>query len=87
MDTISKLWSSELVSACTAEKEKEEIKKVKALLLRNRAELDATLNEQQKKKCENCWFCMEEQLLIMNEEAFCRGFSLGLKLTAEALSE
>ncbi len=81
MEMLLRLWNGEPVSGVR----KEEIEQAKALFARNRKELEQTLNDQQKKWFENCFFCMEEAESLLSEEAFRRGFSLGVKIAAEAL--
>ena len=81
METLLNFWNGEISSGVR----KEELEQIKALFERNRKELEPTLNARQKKLLENCCFCSEEAASLFGEEAFCRGFSLGLRLAAEAL--
>ena len=56
------------------------------LVIRYENELSATLTEQQKEKLQNIKDNHTELLCLGERDAFCRGFSLAVKLMTEAMS-
>ena len=85
MKTILALWEGRLEPGrhCGTGKE---MREVEALLERNRSKLKSALNEDEQSILEKYNACIEEQLFIVAEQAFYRGYCLGTQLTAEALT-
>lgn len=85
--TIARLWSGELMTSRCLEESDPALKDLTALIRRHRAKLEENLSGETKASFEKYWDCMDEYILIANRQAFCSGFCLGTRLTAEALSE
>ena len=58
-----------------------------SLMERNREELWAGLTEKQQIILKKYIACSDEYMYRMQELTFCEGFSLGCKLTAEAIAK
>lgn len=82
---IAQLWNGELEPGRYFGKENRELKQLEHLLERNLKQLDQMLNESQKDIFSAYYDCMTEYLVITTEQAFCDGFGVGARLTAEAL--
>jgi len=85
-NTIARLWYGDGNPARRAGQNSAEIKELEALIQRNHEKLHGSLHEQQRAILEAYHDCMDEYVCITTEQAFCDGFCLGAKLTAEALT-
>ncbi len=83
--TIKDLWNGNLAPCEDCGSHDPEAKHLIDLIERNREKLSIGLTEAQNKQFQKYMDCTEEYLLCMLELAFCDGFSLGSKLTIEAL--
>ncbi len=83
--TIKDLWNGNLAPCENCGSHDPEVKNMISLIERNREKLSAGLTEAQNKLFQRYIDCAEEYLLCMLELAFCDGFSLGSRLTMEAL--
>ena len=63
-----------------------ELKKLENLILLNYEKLEKNLDEELKERLENYKDCIDEYTVLVNEQAFCEGFCLGTRLTAEAFT-
>ena len=85
MKTILALWEGKLEPGrhCGTGKE---MREVELLIERNRSKLKESLSERDQSILDKYDSCMEEQLFIVAEQAFYKGYCLGTQLTAEALT-
>jgi len=85
MKTILALWEGRLEPGrhCGTGKE---MREVELLIERNRSKLKESLSERDQSILDKYDSCMEEQLFIVAEQAFYKGYCLGTQLTAEALT-
>ena len=85
MKTIFALWEGRLEPGrhCGTGKE---MREVELLIERNRSKLKESLSERDQSILDKYDSCMEEQLFIVAEQAFYKGYCLGTQLTAEALT-
>ncbi len=83
--TIKDLWNGNLAPCEYCGSHNPEVKNIVSLMERNREKLCAGPTEAQNKLFQRYIDCTEEYLLCMLELAFCDGFSIGSKLTTEAL--
>ncbi len=84
-NTISDLWNGNISPWSDAPYQKEEIYELAALIDRYKEALRESLNEEQKSIVKNIDDCMTEQLFLEREDAFLKGFSLGIRLAVEAI--
>ncbi len=84
--TLAALWNGNLAPVRHLGKNNKEILHLEDLIKRNVELLEQQLGDAQKKRWETYFMCVEEYFSLMTEQAFCDGFCLGTKLTAEALS-
>ncbi len=82
---IVDLWNGNLEPIATCGRNNAEIKKVVRLIERNRDKLVDKLDEKQKVIFEKYDSCINEYLVLITEQAFSDGYSVGSKLLAEAL--
>ena len=83
--TISDLWNGNIAPCEHCGSHDPTANKLISLIERNREKLSSGLTEAQMDTFQKYMDCSEEYLLHMLELAFCDGFSLGSKLTVEAL--
>lgn len=83
--TISDLWSGNIAPCEHCGSHDSEANHLLCLMERNRDNLCAGLTAVQKETFQKFIDCSEEYTLRMMELAFCDGFSLGCRLTAESL--
>ena len=84
--TIAELWNGQIVPVERCGTHNTEIEELIRLIDRNKTNLVHTLNDCQKDLFEKYIDCADEYLDLMTEEAFCKGFCLGSKFLAEALT-
>lgn len=85
-ETIAQLWNGTLDPIRYLGKNNPEIKNLEDLMHRNIEKLEEVLTEQQAKIFEAYSECINEYVILIGEQAFCDGFSLGTKILTEALS-
>ena len=83
--TISELWHGNIAPSEHCGSHDPQANELIVLMERNRSQLSKSLTESQMETFQKHIDCCEEYLLRMTEIAFCDGFSLGCKLTTEAL--
>ena len=83
--TIEKLWSGELAPCAQKERKHKEVRELVVMLEQYKRELEKGLDEREKKILEEMQKCYDELEYMGLEDAFEKGFSLGIKLVAEAL--
>lgn len=84
MQTISDLWNGNLAPCAHCGSHDPEANRLLTLLERNRESLYKGLTQEQKDDFQKYIDCSEAYLLRMMELAFCAGFSLGSRLSAES---
>ncbi len=82
---IGNLLGGKLGSMHMAESEREELRHLESLLMRNAENLEKLLTDEGKIVFEKYRDCAEEYGLLCQEQAFCEGFCVGTRLTAEGL--
>ena len=83
--TILELWRGKITPMEHCGEEDREAKQMLELMVKNQEELRQSLTLSQAEILHRYTACADDYLLQMVELAFCQGFSLGAKLTAEAL--
>ena len=83
--TIVELWRGNIAPYENCGSHDEEARQMLELMERNREALCQKLAKEQAEVFDRYISCAEDYLLRMTENAFCDGFRLGSKLTAEAL--
>ncbi|MBR7147011.1 MAG: hypothetical protein IKD11_04745 [Oscillospiraceae bacterium] len=78
------LWNGTLAPVRHLSENDEELRHLEELIARHEKTMAQLLCEAQTPCLENYRLCMEEHSSLMAEQAFCSGFCLGLKLSAEA---
>lgn len=86
MQTITDLWNGNIAPCEHCGSHDAEVNHLIGLMEQNRDNLCEGLTELQKETFQKYIGCSEEYLLRMLELAFCDGFCLGSKLTAESLA-
>lgn len=86
MRTIAQIWNGALEVAATSGENNQQLKELSALKRHNAEKLHVKLDEETlalfKRYCE----CAGEYDALVCEQAFCDGFSLGVRIMAEAMS-
>ena len=85
--TIVQLWYGNIGPGEHCGAHDTQAKKLICLMERNRDKLNGGLTEAQKELFQKYIDCADKYLVHMMELAFCEGFSLASRLTAEALTE
>ena len=85
--TITQLWNGELSPVQTFRKHNPEIQELEQLSQRNLDKLAERLDEPLQRLLERYNKRLTEYIVLLTEQAFCDGFSLGMKLLSEALWE
>lgn len=85
-NTIVRLWHGDLEPVSSSGTNDPELKELERLLQRNGERLEEYLDEKGKALFEKYYDCVEEYIAVLCEQAFCNGFCLGTKITAEALT-
>ncbi len=84
-DAIAKLWSGKLKPFNCVGQDNGEMKELAELMCRHYEKLDRQLDEPFREVLEAYSECTADYGALANEQAFCEGFCLGVRLTAEAL--
>lgn len=87
MTTVAQLWRGNLNPLHHFGNNNPDMKQLGERLCRYRDALEKSLDETAKELFEKYSDCLEEYLLVAYEQAFCDGFYLATKITAEALIE
>lgn len=82
---IAELWRGSLNPVCGLGKNKAEMKHLEQLMRCHLGKLDKALDEDVKGVLERYNDCINEYIVMLSEQSFCDGYSLGSKITAEAL--
>lgn len=85
-ETIAQLWNGTLEPIRYLGKNNKEIKQLEDIIELDIEKLKNILTEQQLKIFEAYSECANEYTVLIAEQAFCDGFSLGAKILTEALS-
>lgn len=85
MKTIIDLWNGNIAPCEHCGSHDPQINNLISLIERNRENLSRGFTEAQMETFQKYMDCSDEYLLRMLELAFCDGFSLGSKLTIEAI--
>ena len=83
---IAQLWNGELEPYRNLGGNDTETKELENLILSNYEKLEESLSGELKERLEKYRECSDEYMASINEQAFCEGFCLGTRLTAEALT-
>ncbi len=81
---IARLWNGNLSPAKTCGNENAEIQELRQLIARSGEKLEQALDGAQQKLLERFVCNMEEYLCLLTEQAFCDGFCIGSRLSAES---
>ena len=84
-NTISQLYRGELEPKNHIGSGNVELRRAEILIKNNFEKLKDTLNEDEIKILENYSGLMDEYLFLLSEQAFCDGFCLGVRISAEAI--
>ena len=84
---IEELWNGRIIPQDMCKENDPRVKELHDLLLRNRAELEPTLSEEQKIILEKYEDNNDELISIVERRIFEQGFRLGAKLMLEMLCE
>lgn len=82
--TIAQLWYGNLEPIVDSGVSNPKIKHSLKSMISNHEKIRAELNEKQKELLENYEECNNKYLNLTNEQAFCDGFCLGMRIAAEA---
>lgn len=83
--TIEKIWNGDIEPLVHSGVNNPDIKEIARLVSRNRENLEANLNENQEEIFQKYNESKDDYSILTNEQAFCDGFCLGMKIAAEAL--
>lgn len=83
--TISQLWNGKVVPIDNLGVNNPELKQLECLMCRHLEKLEKCFNTEAKEIFEKYNECVNDYNYEIREQAFCVGFSLGAKITAEAL--
>ncbi len=83
---ITELWYGTVSPISSSIKNNSEIQNLLKLLDKNHHNLEKYLNKEQKRILERYCECSSELASLLEEQAFCDGFSIGVKILTESLS-
>ncbi len=83
---IAELWRGNLDPSCYFGRNNSEIKKLENLMERNYVALEQKLNSEEKEILVKYSENVIDYIIVTSEQAFCDGFSIGMKIIAEALT-
>lgn len=84
-NTIRELWNGELYPMSICGVGNSEITRLETLMIEQRERLEEMLKGEEKEAFKKHSAHMDELISAKEEQAFCDGFSLGMKIIAEAL--
>ncbi|MBR7132384.1 MAG: hypothetical protein IKD04_02520 [Clostridia bacterium] len=82
---IPQLWNGELAPVNNLGADTPELRQLECLMSRHLERLENSLNKETKEVLNKFLDCTNDYNFEIREQAFCMGFSLGAKITAEAL--
>lgn len=83
-NTISQLYRGELEPKNILGNGNVELRRMEILIRNNLERLKENLNENEKEVLEKYSGLVDEYIFLMSEQAFCDGFCLGMRISAEA---
>jgi len=83
-NTISQLYRGELEPKNILGNGNVELRRMEILIKNNLERLKENLNENEKEVLEKYSGLVDEYIFLMSEQAFCDGFCLGMRISAEA---
>lgn len=86
MNIIARLWNGSVVPVRNFGEGNPEMKELERLIRSNMENLGGSLNEKERAGLTKLVDCINEYMYVANEQAFCDGFCLGTRITAEAVS-
>ncbi len=84
LNTILQLYRGELEPKNYIGNGNTELRRTEILIKNNFDKLKEVLNEDEKKTLEKYSELIDEYVFLMSEQAFCDGFCLGMRISAEA---
>ena len=84
-NTITQIWNGDLSPITEFGQANREKKQLQGLMQRNLEKLAEALDDQQKELMGKYCDCVNEYIVVANEQAFCDGFCLATKIVAEAM--
>lgn len=84
-ETITALWNGKLKPFDCVGRDNEEMRKLTELMCRQYEKLEQGLTKPLREELEAYSECAAEYGALANEQAFCEGIRLGVRLTAEAM--
>lgn len=85
-NTIVKLYEGKLEPLKSIGKSNDEMRRMEILIERNKNKMEEMLDGERKIIFEKYVECINEYMLLINEQAFCDGFCLGARILSEAIS-
>ena len=84
-NTIAQMWYGNIDPAQTFGMNDPEMRRLESLLSKNQDKLEQSIGEKDKELLEKYIDCVYEYVCTNCRQAFCSGYCMGAKLTAEAL--
>lgn len=84
-NTIAQLYRGQLEPKSVLGNGNVEMRRTELLIENNYKKLKDNLNEEAKAILEKYCECIDEYIVLITEQAFCDGFCLGVRLSAEAV--
>lgn len=84
-NTIAQLYRGQLEPKSVLGNGNVEMRRAEILIENNLNRLKENLNEETKEILEKYNQCMDEYIVLISEQAFCDGFCLGTRISAEAI--
>lgn len=84
-NTISQLYRGQLEPKSVLGNGNVEMRRTEILIENNFNKLKENLNQETKTILEKYNECMKEYIVLISEQAFCDGFCLGTRISAEAI--
>lgn len=86
MKIIPQLWNGHLEPIVHSGRYNKELKQLELYMERHLEKLEKILKEEEKLIFEKYSGCVEEYITLISEQSFTDGFSIGTKITVEALN-
>lgn len=84
-NAIAQLYRGELEPKSILGNGNVEMRRIELLIENNYKKLKENLNEEAKSILEKYSQCIDEYIVLISEQAFCDGFCIGIRLSAEAV--
>ncbi len=84
LSTIAELWNGNLEPILHLGENNSELKKTEGIMCRNYQKLEDALNDDLKPLLVKYFDSINDYVIAMSEHAFCDGFSLGSRISAES---